>query len=185
MKYLKLFENFNEEPYIEEAKWIIISHLGEVEEIEIDPKWNAKDILKLKLDQTPDQENIDWCKKHLEEEGFFLNIKKDVCTITTIPVTEYCIKWLNENFSNLEVVQSKEQKDWTLYRYVVKDNILIYDRKTSEVYINYDKIWSFFESYFYMEYTEIQALTQEWLSETYKLKDVTTIFGSGLFMYVE
>ena len=34
MKYIKLFENFNNDT-LEDAKWIVISHLGEVKEVEI------------------------------------------------------------------------------------------------------------------------------------------------------
>lgn len=95
MKYIKLFEDFNEEPYIEYAKSIIISHLGEIEEEgEIDPSRNADNILLIDIPYTISEDEIKEldndvnkivsdeetsektpllkCKEHLEAEGFFL-----------------------------------------------------------------------------------------------------------------
>jgi hypothetical protein len=77
-------------------------------------------------------------------------------------------------FNDLDVVQSKEKEYWTLFRYEIRGNIMLYDRKNEYVYINYDVIWSFLEYGFGFNYSEIQELTQEWLSETYNLRGVTT-----------
>jgi hypothetical protein len=77
-------------------------------------------------------------------------------------------------FDDLEVVQSEEKKDWTLFRYKPKHNLMIYNRKTEHVYINYDEIWSVLQFDFDINYTEIQRLTKEWLSEVYNLRGVTT-----------
>ena len=44
-------------------------------------------------------------------------------------------------FDDLDVVQSEEKPDWTLYRYEPKNNLIIYVRKHDLVFINYDKIW--------------------------------------------
>jgi hypothetical protein len=187
MKYLKLFENFNE-PDIQDAKWIVISHLGELENVEIDPKWNAKNLLSFELNEEPTKEQIEKCREHLNDEGFFLddpgfiNTNNDICIVGTgNSLKEYCINWLNDNFSDMDVVQSKDKPGYILYRYVDKNNILVYDKKNEYVYINYNKIWSFFENYFSMESEEIQELTQEWLSEAYNLKGVTTFFRNSLW----
>ena len=187
MKYIKLFENFNE-PDIQDAKWIVISHLGEVEKIEIDPKWNAKNLLMFKLSEEPTKEQIIKCREHLNDDGFFLDDPGLIGIVVGIgnSVKDYCINWLNDNFSNMDVVKSKDRAGYILYRYAAKDNILVYYKKNEDVYINYNKIWSFFESYFSMEYKEIQELTEEWLSEAYNLKGVTTQnVVSGSFMGVE
>ena len=40
-------------------------------------------------------------------------------------------------FDDLDVVQSEEKQDWTLFRYKKHENLMIYDRKNDEVYINY------------------------------------------------
>jgi len=177
MKYIKLFENFDGGTHIEDAKWIVISHLGEVEEIEIDPKWNAKNLFEFELQEIPTSNQIESCREHLSEEGFFLELNENSIVGTTgvgKSLKDYYINWLNENFSNMDIFESKDRPGCILYRYIAKDNVFIYDKKNAEVYINYNKIWSFFESYFSMEYKEIQELTEEWLSEAYNLKGVTT-----------
>jgi hypothetical protein len=77
-------------------------------------------------------------------------------------------------FNDLEVVQSEEEKYWTLFRYEKGKNIMVYNRKYDEVYINYDVIWGFLQDGFGLKHPETQELTQEWLSETYNLRGVTT-----------
>ena len=76
-------------------------------------------------------------------------------------------------FTDLDVVQSEEKPDWELYRYEKGNNMIIYDRKSDIVYITYDVIWSFLEKSFDLNYSEIQQLTKEWLSEVYNLRGVT------------
>lgn len=77
-------------------------------------------------------------------------------------------------FDDLEQVQSKEYKDWILFRYKKNYNFMVYDKKYKDVYIDYDEIWSFFEFNFGLNYQEIQSLTKKWLDEVYKLRRVTT-----------
>jgi hypothetical protein len=80
-------------------------------------------------------------------------------------------------FDDLNVVQSKEEKDWTLFRYKPKNNIMVYDIIINEVYINYDEIWSVLQSHFDINYFEIQELTKRWLDEVYNLRDITMRAG--------
>ena len=80
-------------------------------------------------------------------------------------------------FDDLEQVQSEEEPDWTLFRYKPKKNLMIYDKKNDYVYINYDEIWEVLANVFKLKYTEIEELTQEWLSEVYNLRGVTPYFG--------
>ena len=119
MKYIKLFENFNEEPDMYDALQIVITHLGEVEEVEIDSKWNAKDILRLELLEAPTHDQIKSCKKHLfpedEKEGFFLymtgtdwsEVNKNVSVIVGVGSSfeEWVNNWLNDNFGNLKRIE--------------------------------------------------------------------------------
>ena len=77
-------------------------------------------------------------------------------------------------FNDLDVIQSEEEENWTLFRYKKHNNLMIYDRKNETVYIDYDEIWSFFNSGFGLEHQEIQGLTKEWLGEVYNLRGVTT-----------
>lgn len=82
-------------------------------------------------------------------------------------------------FDDLKQVQSKEYKDWILFRYKKGYNFMVYDKKYKDVYIDYDEIWSFFEFNFGLNYQEIQSLTEEWLDEVYKLRGVTTMDSSS------
>ena len=76
-------------------------------------------------------------------------------------------------FNDLDVVQSEERQDWTLYRYKKGYNFMIYDRKNDYVYISYDIIWPVLEDKFGLNYTETQELTKVWLDEVYNLRGVT------------
>ena len=82
-------------------------------------------------------------------------------------------------FDDLEQVQSKEYEDWILFRYKPKHNLMIYDTKYEEVYIDYYEIWSFLEDNFGLNHLEIHGLTKEWLDEVYKLRGVTILKFTG------
>ena len=77
-------------------------------------------------------------------------------------------------FNDIDVVQSEEKSDLTLFRYEKGNNMMIYNKKNKYVYINYDVIWSFLEDVFGLKYVEIQELTKDWLGETYNLRGITT-----------
>ena len=80
--------------------------------------------------------------------------------------------YLNKEYSGLVRYETDGWKD---YIFFMKDGKVIYEynKKNGVVYPSYDKIWSFLESYFGLEYEEIQSLTKEWVEEQFKL-DVTT-----------
>ena len=84
-------------------------------------------------------------------------------------------------FDDLEQVQSKERKDWTLFRYKPNNNFMIYDTKNESVYIDYDEIWSFLRSNFELNIQETQGLTKEWLDKVYNLRGVTTRLNASYF----
>jgi hypothetical protein len=77
-------------------------------------------------------------------------------------------------FNDLEVVQSAEKENWTLFRYKKGKNLMIYDRKNDYVYINYKQIWSVLRNDFRLNYGDTQRLTEEWLGVAFKLRGVTT-----------
>lgn len=188
MKYIKLFEDFNEELDIEDAKQIVISHLGEFREVEIDDnKWNSKEILTLELLEEPTDKQIEDCEKHLfpdyEEKGFFLHqiFEHDMEYKFVVgigrSIEDYCISWLNSNYSDMESVDSKSFPGTVLYRYEEKDNVLLYDDTNNKVYVN-TNIWAFFEHYFGLDEYEIEEILDKWVKETYKLDVPTTRFGT-------
>ena len=83
-------------------------------------------------------------------------------------------------FDGMEVDQSEKNKDWTLFRYKPKHNLMIHDRKEDKVYINYDEIWLILQDFFGLNYSQIEQLTKEWLSEVYNLRGVAIGFFRGV-----
>ena len=88
------------------------------------------------------------------------------------------IKYLNKEYSGLVRVETYRQPD---YIFFMKNGEVIfeYNKKNKSVYISYDKIWSFLESFFGLEYEEICTLTKEWVEEQFK-SDVTTTINRDL-----
>jgi hypothetical protein len=76
-------------------------------------------------------------------------------------------------FDDLNVVQSEETPDWTLFKYEKRTKLMVYNRLRNIVYINYYKFWRVLEYDFYLNDSEINELIQEWLGEVYNLRDVT------------
>jgi len=81
-------------------------------------------------------------------------------------------------FDDLDVAQSEENPDWSLFRYKPKNNLMVYDRNKDKVYINYDEIWSVLYKSFGLSYSEIEELTERWLSEVYNLSGVTIAWNN-------
>ena len=83
------------------------------------------------------------------------------------------IKWLNSEYGDLTLFESEEYLNHIFF---MKDGKVIFDynKKNGYVYISYDRIWSFMESFFGLKYEEIQDLTKKWVEEHYKLRVTTT-----------
>ena len=84
------------------------------------------------------------------------------------------IKYLNSEYGDLTPYETEKYPD---YIFFMKDGKLIfgYNKKNGYVGVSYDKIWSFLENFFGLEYEEIQGLTKEWVEEHYKLGVTTTL----------
>ena len=78
------------------------------------------------------------------------------------------LEYLNQ-FNNL----SPEEEYSNIY-YVDKDgnSLFMYHKneKNGPVFINYDKIWGFFEKVIGLNSSEIKYIMKEWLEETYNIK---------------
>ena len=79
-----------------------------------------------------------------------------------------------KSLSLMDNVESEEEPDWSLFRYEKGKDMMVYDKKNEEVYINYDEIWSVLMSKFKLNYSETEEITKEWLDEVYNLREVTT-----------
>ena len=82
------------------------------------------------------------------------------------------LKWLNKEFGNLtQVVRGDrthyvDQNGLTLFYYYQ-------DSKYRNVYINYNRIWIFFESIFGLNDLQTKDILKVWLEETYNLRGYT------------
>ena len=61
--------------------------------------------------------------------------------------------------------------------YVDKDRLPLFvyyqDQENGQIYIHYNRIWSFLESIFSMKDLEIKELLKVWLEDTYNLRGYT------------
>ena len=101
---------------------------------------------------------------------------------TLVGGPEVLVKLFNNNpmeflnmYNDLDVVQSEEKPNWTLFRYKKHENLMIHNRKNDLVYIDYYEIWTVLQNNFGLKYTEIQSLTKTWLGEVYNLRGITTL----------
>ena len=83
------------------------------------------------------------------------------------------IKWLNSEYGDLTPYETEEYPNHIFF---MKDGGVVfeYDKINKSAHISNDEIWSFLESFFGLEYDEIQDLTKEWVEEHYKLRVTTT-----------
>ena len=85
---------------------------------------------------------------------------------------ELVLKWLNKEFGNLTSVV----RDNRTY-YVDEDRKPLFyyyqDLKNGNVYINYSRIWVFFESIFGLKDLQTEEILTIWLEQTYNLRGIT------------
>ena len=82
--------------------------------------------------------------------------------------------WMNKNFDpdQLEVVTSEGYPNSIFYR--KNGKVVMEQNKKSKVFwFDYNEIYSFFESFFSMEFEEWQRIMKIWLKDTFKLEDYT------------
>ncbi len=115
-------------------------------------------------------------------ELFESKINKKV--ITESKIQKVALKWMNDNFSpdKLEIVKSPKYPNSIFY---IKNGqvVMEQDLKNKNFYFHYDEIWSFFESFFGIEYSEIQQLMEVWLEETLNLEGYTPNFKEWAELY--
>jgi hypothetical protein len=97
-----------------------------------------------------------------------------------------CIKWLNENYNNMEPFIMKEYTDYIFY---MKDGkcILQHNKKSGYVYVSYREIWSFFEHMFSMSNQQIKDIIKIWMEEHYKMgvKSIEIAMGAQKWVVEE
>ena len=94
--------------------------------------------------------------------------------ITESKLQKAALLWMNNNFSpdQLEVIEHPDYPNSIFYKKNGKV-VMEQDKKNKEFWFSYSQIWSFFKSFFSMEYKEIQGVLKIWLDEAFKLKGYT------------
>ena len=94
--------------------------------------------------------------------------------ITENKLNNVSLSWMNKNFSpdQLEIVTSEKYPNSVFFK---KDGVVVMEqnKKNKRFWFSYKEIWSFFESFFGMEYEQIEEVLSYWLEETLKLKGYT------------
>ena len=94
--------------------------------------------------------------------------------ITENKLNNVMLSWMNQNFSpdQLEIVESEKYPNSVFFRKNGKV-VMEQDKKSKFFWFDYDKIWSFFESFFGMQHQEIREVLRYWLEDTLKLEGYT------------
>jgi hypothetical protein len=143
-------------------------------------------IRKILKEESLKKENLkQTLKQTVKEDGWefaadLVNGPKD---LTKLAFNNDPMEFLNL-FNDLDVFQSEEGPNWTLFRYEKGNNVMVYNRINDNVYINYDVIWLFLQKGFDLNYIETQELTKIWLSEAYNLRGVITYASPPSFTIV-
>lgn len=94
-------------------------------------------------------------------------------------------KWLTDNYGDLETYKTIKYGNYISY---MKDGkvMILYHLKNNRSFINHNEIWSFLESVFQLEYSEIQGIIKEWVEQQYNLGVLTTLnLKTSIKMLVE
>jgi hypothetical protein len=81
--------------------------------------------------------------------------------------------YLTKNFEDLILKTSKDYPYSVFYVNSDNDILMKYDEKTEKIWIDYGQIWSKLESFFSLQYGDIQSIMRVWLEKHYGLSEVT------------
>jgi len=125
---------------------------------------NQVDKIKSKIHEYVKKYGIEKCKQIFGDKVLF-----------TIGFNNDPMEFLNL-FNDLDVVQSVEHEEYSLFRYEKGKNLMVYNIQSDSVYVNTTQIWSVLQNDFGLYYDEVQQLTEVWVEMTYNLKGVT-VYG--------
>ena len=184
MKYIKLFENFNNEEDILYDIEDILTVLNPPSTGSSKPELLRNELdgnlLFYKVDNNYTIEDYQTAEFRLNDIGYeiltwrlpdtnhgMVLIKSDYFKEKTIKGV--CLQWLNEKFGNLKEVYDNRKINY------VDDNgniiIMYYKEKDKDdnFLINQDLVWSLFNIGFKLNYNNTQEIISIWLKETYNL----------------
>ena len=190
MKWIKLFEEFDSD-MLEDAKHIMISHLGELEELDFiggDLQVEMSDRLRerirvYRLLESPNVKDLKACEEHLndETEGVFWNVNLDwyrgKIAVVGIgrSIEEFLGEWLLERFSGLKKQVRELTGDRNQVFYYDKNGSGVFyyyeeDSQDKSVHVSFQKIWGFFQTVLGLEDRQIKQIVKDWLWDGFGLE---------------
>jgi len=165
-----LFENFDDR---EDPRFIIISHLGEVDEVETDNKnirlFNLRSLQKPRTDTKQSYEDkIKSCYSHLKAEKYFMYIFDTFCIVINSDLNIINSKFdIRDNEAKVLYVDDEEEV--IFYHYKEIDTFHSHMLRTTRCYFNYDLIWSFFQNEMNMGDYKIGEMMAFWIKDFYDI----------------
>jgi hypothetical protein len=105
----------------------------------------------------------------------------ETCQMLALSAQELAETFFNNNpmeflniFNDLKTAKYTAKSKWTVFKNEKGHVIMIYDREIGMVDIDFSYIWFFLRKGFNLTNNEVRDITEEWLSEIYNIKDVTT-----------
>ena len=142
---------------------------------DIDKKTNNLILIVKGGDKAAEKRSMSYDEIKRFETQYELFENKKIFTESVDHKIKLVLKWLNKEFGDLtEVVKGSR----TFYVGRDRKPLFFYyqDDKNGYVYINYNKIWVFFEDIFGMERPQTEEILKVWLDETYNLRGHTPLF---------
>ena len=142
---------------------------------DIDKKTNNLILVVKGGDKAAEKRSMSYDEFKRFETQYELFENKKIFTESVDHKIKLVLKWLNKEFGDLtEVVKGSR----TFYVGRDRKPLFFYyqDDKNGYVYINYNKIWVFFEDIFGMERPQTEEILKVWLDETYNLRGHTPLF---------
>ena len=78
-----------------------------------------------------------------------------------------------KSFNDLNVVQSEEKPNWTLFIDENGNDVMVHNRESNWIHVSKLKIWLILGKLFGLDSFEIREVIKEWLDEVYNLRGVT------------
>lgn len=75
-------------------------------------------------------------------------------------------------FNDLTPVNSIERPRLLLYRYENENNVIVYDTRNNQVFVNADTIWYVLREQFNLTYFQTSEMVKNWIKEIYNISNV-------------
>ena len=190
MKYLKLFENFNNKDILDDIEEILTG-LNPPSTGSSKPKLLRNELngnlLFYKVEHKYSKDDLNTSILRLKDLGYYILhhsingpilFKSDYFKDKTIKGV--CLQWLNEKFGKGKLKIDKDPKAINYVNDNGENIIRFYKDKDDNFLINNDLVWSLFNKGFILSYNTTQEIISTWLEETYGLKGKANCFSWGV-----